>query len=127
MGLLIDNNKMLSVVDRYYLALESTGYVKHSTVEKLLIYEFITEFVQNTYFFITEEDYNIIDSVLRKLFANGGCLFSYPVFCANRVKLSGYAADGEVRITEDETLDIDGNFKGNEIRVTEDNKDVRVA
>lgn len=127
MGLLIDNNKMLSVVDRYYLALESTGYVKHSTVEKLLIYEFITEFVQNTYFFITEEDYNIIDSVLRKLFANGGCLFSYPVFCANRVKLSGYVADGEVRITEDETLDIDGNFKGNEIRVTEDNKDVRVA
>ena len=127
MGLLIDNNKMLSVVDRYYLALESTGYVKHSTVEKLLIYEFITEFVQNTYFFITEEDYNIIDSVLRKLFANGGCLFSYPVFCTNRVKLHPYAADGEVRITEDETLDIDGNFNGNEIRVTEDNKDVRVA
>lgn len=124
---LVDDNKLLSVIDRYYLVLEKTGYVKHSTVTRLLIYEFLADFIDNTAFFITEKDYNMIDSLLKKLFTNGGCLLPYPVFCTNRVKLHRYGADGTVRITEDLTVDKDGNFIGHETRVTEDNEDVRVA
>ena len=123
----VDDNKLLSTIDRYYVALEKTGYVKHSTVTRLLIYEFIADFLDNVAFFITEKDYNMIDALLRKLFTNGGCIMPYPVFCTNRVKLHPYSADGEVRITEDLTVDKDGNFIGHETRVTEDNEEVRVA
>ena len=125
MASLIDDRKMLSVIDGYYKMLEKTGYVKHSTVTRLLLYEFLTEFVNNTCFFITEEDYVKIDSLVRKLFTNGGCLLPYPVFCTNRVKLAGYGADGNVRITED-AYNHDGR-SGNIARTTEDYEEVRIA
>lgn len=117
----VDNNKLLSVVDGYYSMLEKTGYVKHDTVIKLLVYEFLAEFIQEAAFFITEEDYLKIDELLRMLFSNGGCIMSYPVFCTNRTKLAGFAADGYVRITEDKS--------GNEARITEDlsGNEVRVV
>ena len=117
---LTDDKTMLSVVDNYYATLEKTGYVKHGTVVRLLAYEFLVDFINNTFFFITEEDYQMIDSLLKKLFTNGGCLLPYPVFCTNRVKLAGYGNDGIVRITEDKYKDKDGNLLGNQPRITED-------
>ena len=71
-------------------------------------------------FFVTDEDYVKIDSLLKKLFTNGGCLMPYQVLCTNRVELSKYRGSGDVRITEDKYRDKDGNLIGNEIRVTED-------
>lgn len=117
---LVDERKVLSFIDSYYIALEKTGYVKHSTVSKLLLYEFLTDFIENVIFFVTDEDYVKIDSLLKKLFTNGGCLMPYQVLCTNRVELSKYRGSGDVRITEDKYRDKDGNLIGNEIRVTED-------
>lgn len=116
---LVDDKKMLSIMDGYYSVLEKTGYVKHDTVQRLLLYEFLYDFVNNTVFFIDEDAYMKIDELLRRLFSNAGCIMSYPVFCVNRVKLSKYAADGTVRITEDNYFDEHGNT-GNQARITED-------
>jgi len=116
---LLDDKKVLSVIDGYYNLLEKTGYVKHSTVVRLLAYEFLTDFINNTFYFIDEEDYNKIDSLLRKLFTNGGCLMPYPVFCTNAVKLARYIGNGVVRITENAYKDKDGNLLGNQARITQ--------
>ena len=127
MASLFDDKTILSIIDGYYSHLEKTGYVKHNTVIRMIMYEFLTEFVNNTYFFITEEDYAKIDSLMKKLFTNGGCLMPYPVFCANRVKIAGYGADGTVRITENLYRDREGNLLGNVARTTQGYTEVRIA
>lgn len=125
MASLFDDKTILSIIDGYYSHLEKTGYVKRGTVVRMIMYEFLTEFVNNTYFFITEDDYSMIDSLMKKLFTNGGCLLPYPVLCANRVKLAGYGADGTVRITEND-YDYNG-LSGNIARTTEGYTEVRIA
>lgn len=125
MASLFDDKTVLSIIDGYYSHLEKAGYVKHGTVIRMIMYEFLTEFVNNTYFFITEEDYSMIDSLMKKLFTNGGCLMPYPVLCANRVNIAGYGADGVVRITEN---DYNHNgLSGNIARTTEGYTEVRIA
>lgn len=125
MASLFDDKTVLSIIDGYYSHLEKTGYVKHGTVIRMIMYEFLTEFVNNTYFFITEEDYSMIDSLMKKHFTNGGCLMPYPVLCANRVNIAGYGADGVVRITEN---DYNHNgLSGNIARTTEGYTEVRIA
>ena len=120
MHALINDEKYLSLIDNYYLVLEKTGYIKQGTLERLLMYEFLVDFVNDVAFFITDKDYAMIDELLRKLFTNGGCLMPYPVFCTNRVELAKFRGDGNVRITEDAYRDKDGNLIGNDIRVLEE-------
>ena len=52
--------------------------------------------------FIEERDYKLIDKALAKLFASGGCLLPYPVFCVRRATLGSaeYMGDLKLRVTE---------------------------
>lgn len=99
---LIDERKALDMLARYFNVLSHTGYVKRGIVKKFLAYLFLFDFINYTDVFLTEEDYSLINEMMRYLFTNGGCMLPYPTFCTNRAKLmdNNYHGKGGLRITE---------------------------
>ena len=119
---MIDEHKALGVTERYFGILKSAGYVKPAMMTRYFVYMFLLDFVDYTHRFFSEEDYNAVDAAMHKLFANGGCLLPYMVCCVNKVLLgrNEYMGTLKDRITEDETVNKDGKFVGNDDRITED-------
>jgi hypothetical protein len=110
----IDEGKALETTGKYFDILKNTGYIKPSMMQRYFLYMFLLDFVDYTHRFFTEEDYDVLDNALRKLFAGGGCLLPYSVFCVEKVTLgrNEYMGTLKNRITEDRS--------GNDDRYTED-------
>ena len=100
---LIDNNKALAALKRYFYLLEQTGYVKSVTVRKYLVYLFVIDFAHYAFPFLDENEYVMLDRLMKRTFTGGGCLLPYPVACTKRVTLgdNGYMGKFKVRRTED--------------------------
>lgn len=111
---MIDEGRALDTTMKYFDILKSTGYIKPGMMTRYFLYMFLLDFVDATHRFFSEEDYNAVDNALRKLFAGGGCLLPYSVFCVDKVKLgtNDYMGTLKSRITEDKP--------GNDDRFTED-------
>ena len=118
----IDEGKALETTVKYFDILKNTGYVKPGMMQRYFLYMFLLDFVDYTHNFFTVEDYNAVDNALRKLFANGGCLLPYSVFCVDRVTLGRdeYMGTLKNRITENEAVDKDGDPIHRKDRYTED-------
>ena len=118
----IDEGKALETTVKYFDILKSTGYIKPGMMQRYFLYMFLLDFVDYTHNFFTEEDYDAVDNALRKLFAGGGCLLPYSVFCVDKVILgrNEYMGILKNRITEDNAVDMDGNDIGNDDRYTQD-------
>lgn len=106
-------NQLASSINTYFRTLTHFGYKKQSDVNKLLVYNFIGEMLtEEMRFFITEEDYKIIEQALYCLYGSS-CLIPYPQYI-NDDSLFGsieYIKFAVPRITEDTN-----------IRFTEDNR-----
>lgn len=111
---MVDEGKALGTVRKYFDILTNTGYMKQTMMQKFVIYLFLLDFIDYTHRYMDEEEYDMIDNALRKLFVGGGCLLPYSVCCAEKVTLGRdeYMGVLKNRITED-LLD-------NEDRYTED-------
>lgn len=118
----IDEGKALETTTKYFDILKNTGYIKPGMMQRYFLYMFLLDFVDYTHNFFTEEDYDAVDNALRKLFAGGGCLLPYSVFCVDKVTLgrNEYMGTLKNRITEDNAVDMDGNDIGNDDRYTQD-------
>lgn len=118
----IDEGKALETTVKYFDILKNTGYIKPGMMRRYFLYMFLLDFVDYTHNFFTEEDYDSVDNSLRKMFANGGCLLPYSVFCVDKVTLgrNEYMGVLKNRITEDHAVDMDGNDIGNDDRYTQD-------
>lgn len=118
----IDEGKALETTVKYFDILKNTGYIKPGMMRRYFLYMFLLDFVDYTHNFFTEEDYDAVDNALRKLFAGGGCLLPYSVFCVDKVTLgrNEYMGTLKNRITEDHAVDIDGNDIGDKDRYTQD-------
>lgn len=119
---MIDEGKALNTVGMYFDILKSTGYMKPALMSRFVIYLFLLDFVDYTHRFFTDEDYDAVDNALRKLFAGGGCLLAYSVFCVEKVTLgrNEYMGTLKNRITEDHSVDENGKNIGSKDRYTED-------
>ena len=119
---MIDEGKALETTTKYFDILKNTGYMNPGMMQRYLLYMFLLDFVDYTHNYFTEEDYNAVDNALRKLFAGGGCLLPYSVFCVDKVTLgrNEYMGTLKNRITEDHAVDIDGRNIGDKDRYTED-------
>lgn len=117
-----DEGTALDISKRYFNLLSQTGYVRHYNVLRFLMYSFLLDFVDYTHGFFSEEDYNQVDRALRILFADGGCLMPYPVFCTNKATLglNEYMGTMRTRRTEEYSTRENGNPAGNTDRFTED-------
>lgn len=101
---MIDEGKALNIVSKYFGFLESTGYVRADLMKRFFLYIFLLDFIDNTHSFFTEEDYDLVDKALRKMFSGGGCLLPYSVLCNNRVVLGKNEYMGTLRNRITETL-----------------------
>ena len=118
----IDESKALETTTKYFDILKNTGYMNPGMMQRYLLYMFLLDFVDYTHNYFTEDDYDAVDNALRKLFAGGGCLLPYSVFCVDKVTLgrNEYMGTLKNRITEDHAVDIDGKNIGDKDRYTED-------
>lgn len=119
---MIDEGKALETTTKYFDILKNTGYMNPGMMQRYLLYMFLLDFVDYTHNYFTEDDYDAVDNALRKLFAGGGCLLPYSVFCVDKVTLgrNEYMGTLKNRITEDHAVDIDGRNIGDKDRYTED-------
>lgn len=119
---MIDEGKALETTTKYFDILKNTGYMNPGTMQRYLLYMFLLDFVDYTHNYFTEDDYDAVDNALRKLFAGGGCLLPYSVFCVDKVTLgrNEYMGTLKNRITEDHAVDIDGKNIGDKDRYIED-------
>lgn len=118
----IDESKALETTTKYFDILKNTGYMNPGMMRRYFLYMFLLDFVDYTHNYFTEDDYDAVDNALRKLFAGGGCLLPYSVFCVDKVTLgrNEYMGTLKNRITEDHAVDIDGRNIGDKDRYTED-------
>ena len=94
-------NDVFNSVSSYFNTLTQFGYKKQSDVNKLLIYVFISELLTGDMrYFITEEDYKLINRALTCLYGSS-CLIPYPKYI-NDDSLFGHINDEPIvpRITE---------------------------
>lgn len=107
-------NQVSSSFSSYFNALTQFGYKKQSDVNRLLAYDFIGEILTGEMrFFITEEDYKIIEQALSCLYGSS-CLIPYPQY-VNNDSLFGHemsidfimpriTEDSNIRFTEDDNM-----------------------
>ena len=107
----IEEIKALPIVRKYFDVLSVTGYVKHSTVRRFLIYIFLIDLVKWTFPYFSEKDYEQLNLALIKIFTGGGCLLPYQALSANRMQikldargLPYYQGTPRYRVTEESEL-----------------------
>lgn len=87
-------------LDRYFTVLGSVGYTPDFNVNKLLLLQFIQEFLQEYQGYITESDYNVIERILQCL-AGTSCLIPYKEYQLISQPVSGVF---NMKITENRIL-----------------------
>ena len=112
---IIEENKAIDLIKRYFASLQETGYVSQGTMSKMVLYFFLLDFIDCIYPYLTEEDYRQINELMLTLFSGGGCLLPYPVFtnrCAtlgkpytlNTPSIRAIEITDNLRSTEDENM-----------------------
>lgn len=96
-------DNVYSSVKSYFTALSQLGYKDYDSVYKLLVYTFIEEILTGAMrFFITEEDYRIIEEALSCIYGTT-CLMPYPQYINEDSLFGQMESIGYIlpRITED--------------------------
>ena len=74
---MLNDKRVLERVKSYFDILKRTGYVKPGTTSRYLLYIFLYDFADVLEKYLTDEDYTLINRLLRNLFGDGNCLFPY--------------------------------------------------
>ena len=86
--------------ERYFNVLQQTGYINDSDVNKLLLLLFLNDFLNGYSYYITDEDYAKINSIIRCL-SNTTCLVPYMEY---KEIMKGRPSQGTYRITTEDVL-----------------------
>lgn len=101
---LISTGKTSDILSRYFFLLKKTGYVKKSSVERMLVVLFILDIVRYMSDCITEEDYKMLQKTLRNMEGHD-CLLPYTIYCTNKTAVSaaqcGPAGDFNIDFDKD--------------------------
>lgn len=76
--------EVAGAVDRYMSILSHVGYKSYCTIDKLLVYSFIEEILTKFSIVVTEDDYNLIASVLNCLY--GSCMIPFPYYMGSTIE-----------------------------------------
>ena len=90
-------------LDRYFTVLGSIGYVSETNTNKLILLQFLQEFLQEYQGYITEADYTKIESILQCL-AGSSCLIPFKEYMLISQPIQGYIYTVPVRITQESVL-----------------------
>lgn len=99
------DNITYQAINRYFTVLEKTGYIKDSDVNKLILLQFLQNFVYEYQGYITEEDYNTINLIITCLIGSS-CLIPFKQYKQMTVPMQNYMRNIPVRVVEqdDQTL-----------------------
>lgn len=95
---------------RYFNVLEKTGYVNDSSVDKLILLQFLNDFLNGFQEYITDKDYALIEKLINCL-TDTSCLIPFRHYKEARPVNKYYVSNQPIRVTEDIT--------DNTIRTTE--------
>lgn len=97
------DNIAYEAINRYFTVLEKTGYVNNTDVNKLLLLQFLQEFVHEYQGYITEKDYNLINDIIVCL-SGSSCLIPFQQYKQLSVPIETFIYSIPVRITEGRTI-----------------------
>lgn len=107
------NKLVVDSLDRYFTVLGSLGYVSDTNTNKLILLQFLQEFLQEYQGYITEADYTKIASILQCL-ASGSCLIPFKEYQLISEPITTYIYGVPVRITQESVLrhlEADGDLR----------------
>lgn len=91
-------NILETSLNRYFNSLAQTGYVNDRQCYDLLLFTFLTEFLQE--FIVTEEDYQKISRIITCL-QQESCMIPYKSYVKAIEASKTYLYNQPIRITED--------------------------
>ena len=91
------DNLVSESLNRYFTVLESVGQVSDADTSKLILLQFLQEFLQEYQGYITEEDYRVIDRIIQCL-AGTSCLIPYRQYQQLSIPVTGYIFNIPYRI-----------------------------
>lgn len=104
----IEDKRVLAHLVSYFEMLKKTGYVNSKITGRFLLYLFLYDFVESLYDYFYEEDYNQVNTLLLKVFSDGGCLLPYKSIsaCDSSVAKPSISKDVLEGLTQEEKDDL---------------------
>lgn len=90
-------------LERYFTVLEKTGYMNDVDTNKLMLLLFLQEFLDTYSHYITEDDYNLINSIIVCLYSTS-CLIPYVQYKKLTEPLNDYILTVPIRTTEEDII-----------------------
>ena len=98
------NELTLTSLQNYYKILKNTGYLENSQVYKLLLLTYIADLFDNsTSWYITEEDYILLTSIVDCL-SKDTCIIPFNILPKHTEPINNYLEDTPTRISEDDII-----------------------
>ena len=97
------NQIQLESLEKYYKYLSQFGYMKMTNVNILFVSVFLIEVLNNYGQYVTEEDYQLIDTLLRQ-YDCCSCLVSYDRYKNAPIESSSSKSDQPIKVTENTNI-----------------------
>ena len=98
------NELTLISIKNYYKVLKSSGFLSYNQVYQLLLLSFIDDLFQDDFsWYITEEDYTLLTSVVDCL-SKGTCIIPFNILPKHTEPINNYLEDTPTRISEDDII-----------------------
>lgn len=105
---------LMEALNRYFTVLEKTGYINDADTDRIILLSYLQEFLSEYQYYITEEDYNVINRIIQCL-AGQSCLIPYGEFMELSKPLTGYVYSIPIKITEYSVSKSDSDIRHTEI------------
>ena len=93
----------LESLEKYFKYLSQFGYIKMTNVNILLTSIFLLDVLKEYQWYITEEDYQLIDNILRQ-YDCCSCLVSYDSYKNAPIESSNSKSSQPIKVTENTNI-----------------------
>ena len=98
------NQLTLDSINRYHQVLKRTGFIGDQEVYKLFILSFLDDlFKEDFSWYITEEDYELIDNLITCLSKNS-CIIPYTKVASHTEPIKNFLEDIPTRVSENNVI-----------------------
>lgn len=98
------NQLTLDSINRYYQVLKRTGFIGDQEVYKLFTLSFLDDlFKEDFSWYITEEDYRLMDNLITCLSKNS-CIIPYTKVASHTEPVKNFLEDTPTRVSENNVI-----------------------
>ena len=92
------DNLVYESLSRYFTVLQSLGYIPDTDTNKLILLQFIQEFLYEYQGYITEDDYRVLEQIMQCL-SGTSCLIPFKQYQQLSIPVTGYIFNIPYRIS----------------------------